>query len=154
MWRLGIYTALALLILAVPRPVKAGRQANAKINWLTFNKAQEYQNGDRKFLIFFHADWCVYCRKLEKKVFADTEIINYINDHYIPVRVEIDKEKRLAARFGVRELPDLRFLASDGQNLARWPGYIEKDHLLNILQFIHTDSFNKMSFGDFIKRKQ
>ncbi len=154
MWRLAVCTALALIILVAPHPAPAGKDATSRINWLTFDQAQQYKDGDRKFFIYFYADWCAYCHKLKKNAFANAEIIDYINTNYIPVFVDTDKEKRLAARFGVQGLPDLRFLTSGGEDLARWPGYIEKEHLLNMLQFIHTDSFGKMSFRDFVKQKK
>ena len=152
-----ITTALAivaLIITASAYPATAGTDAAQKIQWLSFDKAQQYRNGDRKFFIYFHADWCGYCHKLKKNAFANAEIIEYINKNYIPVKVDTDREKRLAARFGVQSLPDLRFLTTAGEDLARWPGYIEKDHLLDMLQFIHTDSFGKMSFSEFVKQNK
>lgn len=154
MWRLGICAVLALFILVAPCPATADSDAAPKINWLTYGEAQRQKDGERKFFIYFHADWCAYCHKLKKNAFADRSIIEYLNENYIPVIVDTDKEKRLADRFGVQGLPDLRFLTPGGEDIARWPGYIEKDHLLNMLQFIHTDSFNKMSFRDFVKQKK
>ncbi len=153
MWRTTICTILALVVFSKPPPALSSG-STSRINWLNFEEAEKFRNGDRKFFIYFYADWCTYCHKLKKKTFSEAEIIDFINTHFIPVAVDTDKEKRLASRFGVRSLPDLRFLTPEGEDLARWPGYIEKDHLLLMLKYIHTESYDKMTFMEFVRQQQ
>ena len=150
-------TALILLaavtLQAVPLPADAS--SADKINWLSYNEAQKQKDrSDRKFFVYFHADWCAYCHKLEKNTFSDSGVVDYINSHFTPVRIDSDKEKKLAARFGVQGLPDLRFLDAEGKDIARWPGYIESGPLLNLLRFIHTDSYKTMNFRKFVKQQE
>ena len=125
------------------------------IKWLTYSEAQDRKDDDnRKFFVYFHADWCAYCHKLEKNTFAKPEIVDYINTNYTPVSIDSDREQKLTARFGVQGLPDLRFLDADGKGIARWPGYIESGPLLNLLRFIHTNSYKTMNFREFVKQQK
>jgi len=120
-------------------------------SWLTFDQAQKKgQDQDQKFLLYFYADWCGYCRKLDKQTFTDPSVAEFINANFIPVRINSDRMPKVAARYGVQGLPDLRFLSADGKNIARWPGYIEADKLLPLLKYIQTDSYLKMGYKEFL----
>ena len=88
---------------------------------------------------------------LESKTFSNGDVVNYINANYTPVRVNIEKEVNIASRFHVYTIPDLRFLTPEGDNIARWPGYLESDRLLVLLRYISTDSYKNMGFSDFVK---
>jgi thioredoxin-related protein len=139
--------------LAAPCLSTAGE--TGAIQWISYNEAQKRRGTDaRKFFVYFHADWCTYCHKLEKDTFSNADVADYINTNYTPVLIDSDKEKQLAARFRVQGLPDLRFLDARGQDIARWPGFIESGPLLDLLRFIHTDSYETMSFKDFLKNRK
>ena len=129
-------------------------KAGAAINWSTYDEAQKAGNDSRKFLIYFYTDQCGYCKMLEANTFTDERVVDYINSNYTPVRVNAGKEINVASRFGIQGVPDLRFLSSKGEIIARWPGYVESVRLLAILQYIHTDSYKKMNFSDFVKEQK
>jgi len=142
------------IALMIPIQVAANRPTGAKINWSTYDEAQNTGNDSRKFFIYFYTDQCGYCRMLEKNTFTDESVVDYINSNYTPVRVNAGKEIKIASRFGIQGVPDLRFLSSKGENIARWPGYIEGARLLAMLQYIHTDSYKEMNFSDFVKSQK
>ena len=146
-----ILLSVALLL---PAQLAAKSDAGAKINWSTYDEAQKAGNDSRKFLIYFYTDQCGYCKMLEANTFTDERVVDYINSNYTPVRVNAGKELKIASRFGIQGVPDLRFLSSKGEIIARWPGYVESVRLLAILQYIHTDSYKKMNFGDFVKKQK
>jgi len=125
------------------------------IKWLSFEEAQKEKRPDqsRKFLLYFYTDWCTYCRKLDAGTFIDKAVVDYINSNYIPVRINSEKLPKVAASHSVGGVPDLRFLSESGENIARWPGYIEADKLLPMLKYIHTNSYLDMSYTDFLKRQ-
>lgn len=128
--------------------------AAENIAWKSFDQAQkETPAPQQKLFIYFYADWCSYCRKMENETFVDPAVASFINQHFLPVRVNSDEQSKIAARYGVSGLPDLRFLTPEGEAIARWPGYIEAKQLLPMLKYIQSDSYLKMGYKEFLKQE-
>lgn len=122
------------------------------IQWMTFEEAQQHsQAKSSKFLLYFYTDWCTYCRKLEQSTFLDKDIAAYVNRNFIPVRINSEKKPKIAARYRISGVPNLRFLTAKGEDIAHWPGYIEADRFLPLLKYIHSDSYLEMGYSDFLK---
>ncbi len=146
-----VYHTILILMLLCTASMADSRE-NTAINWHGFDAAQKQGNPqNKKYFIYFFSDHCGYCRKLEQKAFTNSDIIRYMNENFVPVRVNTDKELELAQRYRVQGIPDLRFLSPEGDAIARWPGYTEADFLLALLKFVHTDSYKKMNFNEFVK---
>ena len=143
-----VWPAIIAILIAIPTLVKSPPEGS--IAWLTYEKAQQLPP-DRKFFVYFNADWCGYCRSMEKTTFKDPEIASYINRNFTPVKVNIDRQKQIAAQYGVQGVPDLRFISSKGEAIARWPGLIKADQLLPLLKYIHTDSYLTQDYSQFLK---
>jgi thioredoxin-related protein len=148
------FIVLLSVALVIPMQAAAGSRDDAKINWSSYAEAQKDGNNGRKYFIYFYSEHCGYCKRLESKTFTDTAVVDYINTNYTPVRVNAGTERKLATRFGVQGVPDLRFLSPAGENIARWPGYIESDRLLIMLRYISTDSYKSKHFSDFVKEQE
>lgn len=147
----AFFTATIVILILGATALADSNQTEA-IKWLGFDAAQQQGNpANDKYFIYFKSNNCGYCRKLESNAFSSSQIINYINENFIPVRVNVDQDPKLAKRYRVQGVPDLRFLSAEGEDIARWPGYTEADHLLALLKFVHTDSYKKMNFTDFVK---
>jgi thioredoxin-related protein len=85
---------------------------------------------------------------------AKPKILSYLNEHFIPVRVDIDLEKEIVRRYSVRGVPDLWFLDNQGKRLTRSFGFVPADTLLSKLKYINEDAFRKMSFKEFLRQKK
>lgn len=120
------------------------------IKWLTYEQglAAGKKEG-KKIFIHFYANWCGYCRTMEKKTFQNADIIGYMNKNFIPIKVNTDKEQSTAMKYGVRGLPSNWFLENNGDKIGNRPGFIAPEDLIVFLEFIHTDSFKKMTFQAF-----
>ncbi len=150
-------TWLVIIFLAtlwMPHPLLAGTGTSKKINWATYDNAKSRNTEKRKFFVYFYTEQCSFCTMLEKKTFSDQSVIEYINANYTPVKVNANKEYKLASQFGIQGVPDIRFLTPKGEGIARWPGYIETKRLLPLLQYIYTDSYETTSYKDFLKQKR
>jgi len=126
--------------------------ASDEIKWHAYKEglALAKQEG-KKIFVHFYADWCAYCKKMENETLKNSAVIDYLNQNFIPVRVNSDKDRDLARNYYIRGLPSTWFVSETGEKISSLPGYISAEMLLNALKFIHTDSYKKMSFKDFIE---
>ena len=124
----------------------------SSINWQTYTQGMELAKTRNKHIfLYFHADWCTYCTKLKKTTFKNKAVLNYLKENFISIGVDTDKEKDLGTQWGVRGLPTLWFLKPDNSKISNIPGYIDAKQFLNILKYIHTRSYDNMSFQEFVK---
>ena len=125
--------------------------ASDEIKWYPYEQglALAKQEG-KKIFVHFYADWCAYCEKMEKETLKNSAVIDYLNQNFIPVRVNSDKDRDLARNYYIRGLPSTWFVSETGEKISSLPGYISAELLLNSLKFIHTNSYKNMSFKDFI----
>ncbi|MBF0228655.1 MAG: thioredoxin fold domain-containing protein [Desulfamplus sp.] len=105
----------------------------------------------KKLFVYFHADWCGYCRKMEMSTFQNKALIDYLNANFTAIKVDSDREKKIAESYSIRGLPTCWFLKSNGDKLSSIPGYVDEKRLLAILKYVNTESYEKMTFSDFEK---
>jgi len=130
-------------------------RADKEIHWYT------YQDGvkkaiEAKKLIFinFHADWCTFCKKMDKESFTQPEIIKTLNDHFISIKIDTDKERSLAQKFFIRSLPTIWFLEADQEKITNVPGYIPPEIFSKVLEWLHTGTYKTKPFKDFMESEK
>ncbi|MCB0515626.1 MAG: thioredoxin family protein [Chitinophagales bacterium] len=80
-----------------------------------------------------YATWCKPCKWMEKNTFKDEELTQLMQDYYIAIRLDVDREgKRFANEYGVRMVPTMFFLNSEGKVLRAVEGAQEAKDLLKI----------------------
>lgn len=81
--------------------------------------------GDKPAIIDFYADWCGPCRKL-------TPILEEVATEYkgdiIIYKVNVDDERNIANAFGIRSLPTLFFVPTEGRP-SIVEGFLPKEEL-------------------------
>jgi len=61
------------------------------IQWVTWEKLeQSLEEQPKPVLIYFHADWCAYCKKLDREVFTNIKVIEKINRDYYAVEMDVE----------------------------------------------------------------
>ncbi len=114
------------------------------INWRSYEEGLVVSKVEKKkVFLHFYADWCVYCGKMAKETFQNPAVVSYLNNHFIPVRVDTDKKPDTAMKYGVTGLPSTWFLTEMGEAMGTVPGFIPPDTLLSMLKEVNgidTDS--------------
>lgn len=124
------------------------------VNWRSYpNGIEEIQSGEKKGFVHFYTDWCTYCRKMDAETFSSEQVVRLLNEHFIPVRVDAEKEVSVARTYGVNQFPTSLFLSADTGVIAGRPGFIAADQMIDILRFIRTGSYKNMTFLDFLEQQ-
>ena len=88
---------------------------------------------------------------MEAESFIQPEISKFLTTNLIPIRVDVDKEKKIASSYYVRSLPTSWFLEPDGSKITNIPGYVNPDLFLTILKYIASESYRKMTLKEYMK---
>ncbi len=105
-------------------------------NWFTdFEKALDSaKKSGKKLFIYFYSDHCPYCLQMEEFVLGDPEVDSFINDNFVVLSVDVDKNRSLNRRFGVIGTPF--FVIYDPRKdrvITRIFGSREKEVFLSLL---------------------
>jgi thioredoxin-related protein len=126
--------------------------SGAAIDWKDYTPGMALAGKENKnIFLYFHAPWCTYCTKLKQTTFKDKKVLAYLNENFISIQVNTDIHKELADKWQVKGLPTMWFVEPDGSRINRMPGYVDAPQLLQILKYVHTQSYTTMEFSEFVK---
>ena len=64
-------------------------EMKTQIDWIPLQKAKEYANKyNKEILIFFFKKDCEYCEKMKTEALSDIQVINLINNNFLPVKID------------------------------------------------------------------
>jgi len=145
-------TTLCIIFSLCMAPVMAETK---EIQWQPYDTGiKMIKEQNKKGFLHFYTDWCTYCKIMNKQTFIDAKIIDYLNDNFVAIRVNADKQKDVAKKYGVSRFPNTWFISEDSSSLSSQPGFIPPEMLLNMLKFLNTDSFKEMKFSEFIQTQE
>lgn len=108
-----------------------------RVQWSSFGRGLDRaREQDKPLLVSFVANWCGYCRKMDRTTWKDPEVIRRTGD-LVAVRVDAEEGQRrdgfsgreLAQRYNVDGYPTLLVLDAEGREIARTGGYQEPGQL-------------------------
>jgi len=115
-------------------------------------------------MIFFEAEWCGICRRLESEVFTDPDVLQKLRTSYLPVMIDVDSKspvwfngeemgvRQFAQQNNISAVPSLLFVDDAGEVLAHQTGFVPAERMASLLAFIASDSFGRQSFEEFQER--
>ena len=97
---------------------------------------QQAQNQSKLIMVDFWADWCSPCKWMDEQTFNRPEVINYLNNNYISVRVNIDNLDGLAYKnqYDIRFLPTILILDANGKVIKKYEESMAPSKLLRVLK--------------------
>ena len=160
---------ILLLFFGLNQSIKA-----QEINWMSFNEAIEAQEEEpRKILVDFYTSWCHYCKKMDKRVFNNQSVAEYLNENYYAVKFnaegmeEVNYKGRLfknvkstrrgrrgnkhpfAQYIGVNGYPALVYFDEDANLISSIPGYKSVNELeIYLKMFANNDHMNIVDAED------
>ncbi|WP_299189307.1 thioredoxin [uncultured Aquimarina sp.] len=86
-------------------------------------------DSDTPVLVDFYADWCGPCKTLAPIL---KEVKEELGTSIKIVKIDVDKNQPLAARYQVRGVPTM-LLFKEGKQLWRQSGVLQKTDIINII---------------------
>ncbi len=113
--------------------------ADPQINWIwnDLNRGvQVAREVDKPVLISFWAEWCSWCVKMDNEVLSDKEVIDFVSENFVPVKIDSDlpENRRLLILYQITGHPSFVILDKDGKFLGKAIGYMPKDIFLQFLE--------------------
>lgn len=111
------------------------------INWtkgLSWQAIQEKARRENKYIFLdCFATWCGPCKEMDKHVFSNDTVGNYMNDKFIAVKIQMDKTKNdaepvkkwyadataMMKQYRIQAFPTYIFLSPDGRTVHKVQGY-------------------------------
>ncbi len=92
---------------------------------LTYKEALAKAKKEKKLVfIDFFTTWCGPCKMMDRDTFANKEVLAWLSEHAVGLKVDAERNTRLAMRFNVTAYPTLVFVRSDGKEVGRVAGYV------------------------------
>ncbi|MBX9582804.1 MAG: DUF255 domain-containing protein [Gemmataceae bacterium] len=114
----------------------AGQAVGQEVRWRHDYSAarKEAAAANKPLLLDFGSEDCVWCRKLDATTFRQPAVAELLNDRFVPVKVDGQKDAWLSQKAGVEAFPTLVLLSPEGKILARHDGYADVGKLLPLLR--------------------
>ena len=129
--------SLAVIVLAAAM-VLCRSGAAAEISWSTDIEDSLHRADSSSQLVFmeFTADWCVFCKKMEKNTFTNDEVTQRISSNFVAVKVDADQNKDLVKDLGIKGLPAILIVSPDLKVIERISGFQTPEVLISKLDAI------------------
>ena len=93
------------------------------------SRFSEIINQDKPVLVDFFAEWCGPC-KLMSPILKDVK--DSLGEAVSIIKIDVDKNQQLAAKYQVRGVPTL-ILFKSGKQLWRQSGVVQKNDLIGLI---------------------
>ncbi|HEY1379376.1 MAG TPA: DUF255 domain-containing protein [Gemmataceae bacterium] len=125
-------TVLSAVVLAA-----CARSAHGQsVQWRTdYNAARkEATEKGRPILLDFGTENCMWCKKLDMGTFRDPLVVKVLNESFVSLKVDADREATLTQILHISQYPTLVMAGPDGKIIGVLEGYQEAGPLAEQLQ--------------------
>lgn len=128
-----------MVLILVALPVWIGAQV-AFIEVATPGEmdAARKKASDQQLMLFvdIYASWCGPCKKMDREVYTNADVANFMNDNFVSVRLdgESDFGRKFANDQQLEGYPSMFILSRDGEPVSKVVGFTPADELVKSLK--------------------
>lgn len=91
---------------------------------------------DKYYILFFEADWCEPCKRMQKEVFTDIKVGNLVDKKFLLKKVngEVEPYIHVVQDMFVDSYPTTIIFDKEGSEVRRLSGYYDKDNFTEELK--------------------
>jgi thiol-disulfide isomerase/thioredoxin len=104
------------------------------VNWQSYDQGMAAaQKEGKRALVDFMAEWCGWCKKMDKDVYTNPSVIA-LSSKYVFIKVDADQRPDLTKKYGVTGFPTVVLFDSGGREINRIVGYVDAQRFLQAVQ--------------------
>jgi uncharacterized protein len=111
-------------------------------NWQPWSKdiIAKAEKENRLVFISLTAEWCMFCKKMDKTTYIDKAVIAELKQNYIAIKADEAKYPELAKKYANVGRPGTIILDAKGKTLMAKTGYLKPQQMLWMLQGTFADN--------------
>ncbi|HLF15580.1 MAG TPA: thioredoxin fold domain-containing protein [Bacteroidota bacterium] len=161
-----VLTAVLSIVPCFPQTAAGQKPASgtkAGLEWTNLESAVTTGADQKKaIMVDVYTDWCGWCKKMDKEVFADPAVSEILASRFALAKVNGESKESItykgqktdgvgiARGFGVRGYPSIIFLDSKGDMLTMIPGFMDAEKFLPVVMFIGNREYEKMEWEAYL----
>jgi len=132
------------------------------ITWVKYDEGLKLAAKTEKLIIVdVYTNWCKFCHKMDRETFSDKNIIEFLGENFIGVKLNAESKKKMklsdgeftgrdiSRKFGVRGYPTYLFLNSDGELVYRTSGYSPPERFMVYLKYVSSGKHKDMTIEEY-----
>lgn len=122
-----------------------------EIRWREWNDAafEESRESGKPVILDISAVWCHWCHVMDETTYSNPTVVDLINDRFIPIRVDNDRNPDLNSRYNMGGWPSTAFLTHN-RDVITGATYVPADQMKIILERV-SSAYNEQ--GENLVRK-
>jgi tetratricopeptide (TPR) repeat protein len=137
---LGVLLAVPLVSFtqepSTPPPVAAPANVVPEIQWRTDYAAALKESQDRNLPLVIDIGTvnCYWCKKLDESTFRDARVVRALNERFVPLRIDGEKEPSLVQLLRITSYPTVVLASPDKRIIGTMEGFQEAEKFHDNLQ--------------------
>jgi len=142
-----IKTNIFFLLLVVTTLTLNAQVEFIEVETLEQMKAVQKKASDQMLMLYVdvYATWCGPCKMMDREVYTDPSVADYMNAHYVSVRMdgESDWGRIYASEQQLEGYPSMFIFSDDGERVSKIVGFTPAEKLIGSLKSVN-EGFSKV----------
>ena len=142
-----IKTNIFFLLLFVTTLILNAQVEFIEVETLEQMKAVQKKASDQMLMLYVdvYATWCGPCKMMDREVYTDPSVADYMNAHYVSVRMdgESDWGRIYASEQQLEGYPSMFIFSDDGERVSKIVGFTPAEKLIGSLKSVN-EGFSKV----------